>query len=145
MLWSSTSGMCFFLRSIFVITWVREQMITNNVQNMTAKSLFIWGTTWCWNKFPFVNKQPVNASQKQDHTDNFGHCVISDLLKKFYYNRKLDGLSVLFPALFKTCPKACLAMACTCISIPLMFFFSLEACSGGMRHVTFAVVIVIKR
>lgn len=66
---------------------------------------------------------PTNTPRKQGRAENFGHSAVIELCKQFYYNGKADCLSVLFPGYFKTCPKACLAMACTAVGISLVCFF----------------------
>src|ERR1700678_1337108 len=64
---------------------------------------------------------PTNAPEKQGRSENFGHNAIIDLLRRFDYNEKFDCLSILFPTTFETCPKACLAMACTCVGVLISY------------------------
>jgi hypothetical protein len=58
---------------------------------------------------------------QQNRTDNFAHPAPIDLCKQFYYN-SADSLAFLFPDEFRTLPKTCLAMACTCVGFLLLFF-----------------------
>jgi hypothetical protein len=66
--------------------------------------------------------------REKGRAENFAHPAIIDLLKQFYYNGKMDCLSVIFPKAFKTCPKACLAMACACVGFLLMCSFFTHCC-----------------